>query len=159
MRYINLGCGEDYREGWMNVDRNGRFRPEADRGGEFVLHDLEETPWPFEDNQFERALADDVLEHIDPRRRPDFVSEVRRIVEPGGVFINKLPTHSGWDLSHYDVPQWYWPEHPRHEGQWDIERIDLRNNKISRVLPKRVTLSLLKYDAVWAARGVELHLR
>lgn len=159
MRRINLGCGDDYRDGWVNVDHNDEHHPDDVGDGTFVLHDLEETPWPFEDDSFEYALVDDVLEHIDPRRRPDFISEVRRIVEPGGEFVNKLPTHGGWDVSHYNVPPWYWPTHPRHDGQWDIERIALRKNKISRVLPKRIVLGLLKYDVIWAARGVEIHLR
>jgi predicted SAM-dependent methyltransferase len=152
MSRVNLGSGQDYRDGWVNVDVDPSCDPD-------VLFDLEVTPWPFGDDEFEHALVDDVLEHISPPRRPDFISEVRRIVEPGGVFVNKLPTHTGWDVSHYAVPQWYWAEHPRHEGQWEIDEVRLRGNAVSAILPKAAVLVLLKYDAVWAARGVELRLR
>lgn len=38
---LNLGCGNDIREGWVNLDINKKE-------GVNVVHDLNEVPLPFE---------------------------------------------------------------------------------------------------------------
>lgn len=160
MKRVNLGCGEDYRDGWINVDINEEFRPDDEGDGEFIRHDLHETPWSWAgDNEFTHLLVDNVFEHIAPPSRPDFLSECRRILEDGGTLVMKLPTHVGWDVSHYSVPPWYWAYHPRQKEQWRYDEIRLRKNVISKILPKKIALMLLKYDVIWAAREVELRLK
>ena len=42
MTKINLGCGHDYKDGWVNVDFYDDSKCD-------VVHDLEEFPWPWED--------------------------------------------------------------------------------------------------------------
>ncbi len=49
-----------------------------------VRHDLDNYPWPFEDNQFEEVYANSVIEHIE-----DLLScfgELHRILKPNGIF-------------------------------------------------------------------------
>lgn len=52
-RKLHLGCDEDYREGWHNVDVNPRVRADTH-------HDLDE-PWPFGPNEFSQIQANHVL--------------------------------------------------------------------------------------------------
>ena len=40
---LNLGCGHDYVDDWVNVDFYDNSKCD-------VVHDLEEFPWPWEDN-------------------------------------------------------------------------------------------------------------
>ena len=40
---LNLGCGKDYIDGWINVDFYDDLNCD-------VTHDLEEFPWPWDDN-------------------------------------------------------------------------------------------------------------
>ena len=40
---LNLGCGKDYRDGWVNVD----FYDDSTCD---IKHDLEIFPWPWEDD-------------------------------------------------------------------------------------------------------------
>ena len=40
---LNLGCGKDYIDGWVNVDFYDDSKCD-------VTHDLEEFPWPWEDD-------------------------------------------------------------------------------------------------------------
>jgi hypothetical protein len=54
---LNLGCGDFKIDGWVNVDKYGHF--DAD-----VVHDLEQFPWPFDDDTAEEVLLNHVLEHL-----------------------------------------------------------------------------------------------
>lgn len=54
---LNLGCGDCKLDGWVNVDKYTHFEPD-------VVHDLEEFPWPFEDDAAEELLLNHVLEHL-----------------------------------------------------------------------------------------------
>ncbi len=46
---INLGCGDDYREDWHNVDIQGDAADQR--------LDLEATPWPWPDDSFEQRSS------------------------------------------------------------------------------------------------------
>ncbi len=52
---LNLGCGDKYLPGFVNVDKYGN--PD-------VSHDLETFPWPWLDNQVAEVVAHHVLEHL-----------------------------------------------------------------------------------------------
>ena len=53
-RRLNLGCGKDLREGYINSDLLG--------GG--VQCDLRKFPWPWPDNYADEILMWNVLEHM-----------------------------------------------------------------------------------------------
>ena len=52
---LNLGCGQNLLEGYVNVDKFG----EPD-----LKHDLEEFPWPWDDASVTEVRLDHVLEHL-----------------------------------------------------------------------------------------------
>ncbi len=79
---LNLGCGNDIRKGWTNLDM-------YKHDGVDVVHNLEKYPYPFKDNQFELILADNVLEHLDDTI--GIMKELYRILRPGGKVILKFP--------------------------------------------------------------------
>lgn len=54
---LNLGCGEFKKSGYINVDYYSVSKPD-------IRHDLNEIPYPFEDDQFTVIEADHVLEHL-----------------------------------------------------------------------------------------------
>lgn len=56
---VNLGCGLDYRDGWVNVDWNPTGELRVDKS-----FNLEETPWPFEANTVDYVLMSHVVEHV-----------------------------------------------------------------------------------------------
>ena len=100
LKKLNLGAGEDFRAGYVNIDWQKETHPD-------VVHDLNALPYPFSDGEFDLIEASHVLEHLD---RPFFVMrELHRILKPGGTLIVKVPhfsrgfTHAehahGFDLS------------------------------------------------------------
>jgi len=55
-RKLEIGCGDNKRAGFTGMDI-------VSLEGIDVVHDMNEVPWPFEDNTFEEIVLDDVLEH------------------------------------------------------------------------------------------------
>ncbi|MFO1478193.1 MAG: methyltransferase domain-containing protein [Verrucomicrobiota bacterium] len=72
---VHLGCGTDYRPGWINCDVVADVR--ADKH-----FDLETFPWPFEDNSVDEIFMDQVLEHLSDTMK--VMAEIHRILRPGG---------------------------------------------------------------------------
>jgi SAM-dependent methyltransferase len=82
---LNLGCGNDVREDYTNVD-NFSSNPKSPN---VINADLRIFPWPFQDNSADEILMNHVLEHM-----PDtyaVVSEIKRILRPGGFFHGQVP--------------------------------------------------------------------
>lgn len=78
---LNLGCGHDVRDGWINADI-------APGPGVDVICNANER-LPFDDEQFTHVLLDNVLEHLqDPYRA---LLEVHRVTEAGGSVVVRVP--------------------------------------------------------------------
>ncbi len=82
---LNLGCGEDKKTGYINVDWSPLPNPD-------VVHDLNAIPYPFEDGSIDLIEAFHVLEHLD---RPFVVmKEFHRILKVDGKLHIKVPHFS-----------------------------------------------------------------
>ncbi|GIZ52009.1 glycosyltransferase family 9 protein [Noviherbaspirillum aridicola] len=77
---INLGCGRDYRPGWLNVDFFDAAQPDQ-------VVDLERTPWPLDNDCAEFILMKHVLEHLgkDTQSFLSIMSELYRIAKPDAL--------------------------------------------------------------------------
>jgi SAM-dependent methyltransferase len=113
MSELLIGCGNSRNkklrfgdEGWADlttIDHDPNC-------GADVVHDLEQYPWPFEDNSFDECHAYCVLEHLG--RQGDYKSffatfaEIYRILKPGGILGAFCPS---WQS------EWAWgdPSHTR----------------------------------------------
>jgi SAM-dependent methyltransferase len=80
---LDIGCGNNKRDP-AAVGMDIRDYDDAD-----VIHDLNETPWPFDDNQFERIDAYSVLEHVEDI--PKVMAEIHRIAKPSATVRGKVP--------------------------------------------------------------------
>lgn len=83
---LNLGCGTDYLDGWVNVDR-GNCRHD-------VQHDIESFPWPFDDSSADYILMKHILEHISPDNFSKVMSELCRVGKAGAIVQIEAP-HAG----------------------------------------------------------------
>lgn len=77
--WLNLGCGYVKLVDHWNVDINPRCNPDE-------IIDIERTPWPYMDNQFQQITAHNVLEHVgrDPDVFLSVIKEMYRVTKPGG---------------------------------------------------------------------------
>jgi predicted SAM-dependent methyltransferase len=83
---LNLGCGFDKRDGWLNVDNFAECAPDK-------LVDIEQTPWDLPTDGFELVLMKHVLEHVGATFDgfAAVMRELYRITEPGGIVEIHVP--------------------------------------------------------------------
>jgi len=86
---LNLGCGLDQRqsteeEKWVNVDIREEVKPD-------LVWDMEKTPYPFPDCEFDLVLLKDSLEHVSFRRVENVIKECYRILKPDGKLMIQCP--------------------------------------------------------------------
>jgi len=95
MNKLNLGCGLDYKEGYINMD----FNEEVKADKHFNLNEL---PYPFKSNSFSEILMIRILEHLN---NPDLVmKEIHRIAKPKAIIKIRVPhfssIHTWIDIEH-----------------------------------------------------------
>ncbi len=79
---INLGSGNDKREGYINVDSDKQFKPDK-------VEDVRKLS--FQDNYADEILARDILEHIPIEECQKTLHEWKRVLKPGGKLIIQCP--------------------------------------------------------------------
>jgi len=85
-RVLEMGCGQVKH--WPHsvaIDINPRSIAD-------VIHDLNVTPYPFEENSFDIVIAEHVIEHLDDVIKT--LEEIHRILKPGGRFYMEVPHYS-----------------------------------------------------------------
>lgn len=102
-RLLDLGCGEyprflastEFAEKHGVDRRAGSDGHAASAGITRTDCDLETiTTLPFQDNYFDVVTMLAVFEHVDPAKLGTIVSEIRRVLKPGGMYI--LTTPAAW---------------------------------------------------------------
>ena len=91
LRRLNLGCGRDIREGYVNLDR-------LKLPGVDLVHDLGQFPYPFAENCFDEIAARDILEHLGDTVR--VMEELWRILKPGGILRVRVPHARSMNFLH-----------------------------------------------------------
>jgi SAM-dependent methyltransferase len=104
-RELNLGCGRERREGWLNVDRAAQVAPDLE-------WDLDRFPYPLPESHFEHIFAGDIVEHLDDI--PAFMREAHRLLVAGGVLEITTP-HFSCANSYTD------PTHRHHLGYFSLD--------------------------------------
>ena len=75
-RVLDIGCGANKVPGAIGMDINPRTAAD-------VIHDLDDLPYPFADDQFDEVIGRHVIEHVrDPMA---VMNELHRITRHGGL--------------------------------------------------------------------------
>jgi len=85
MTKLNLGCGTDIKEGYVNLDI-------IKREGVNKVHDVNKFPYPFQKDHFDEVYASHLLEHVEDVLK--VMEELYRIVKPDGILRIKVPYFS-----------------------------------------------------------------
>jgi len=139
-RVLDIGCGRGLmlaklkENGWTAVGTESSSAA-SEYGRDVLGLDIkiaaELADCGFEDNAFDAVALWHVLEH---QARPfEFLTEVRRILKPGGVLIAEVPNFGSWQAG-MNKGRWIYTEVPRHlfhfsfgclrdilgAGQWEM---------------------------------------
>lgn len=123
---LNLGCGNDYRQGWLNIDISPEVNPD-------MHFDAFSFPWKdLLDGHFELVLVNHLVEHIPHAVKGSsgegffvFFEEIYRILKDYGAVLLKVPhwkhpntfidpTHTR--VLHRKTFEFFDPSHPSHYG-------------------------------------------
>lgn len=148
MKKLNVGCGLDVKEGFVNMDIH-KFE------GVDVVWDLNKTPFPFKDNTFSYVLVQHVLEHLDDVT--ETMQELWRITKKNGIIdvavphfasVNavKDPTHKNFfalaTFQFFEKPEEkhnYYSTTMKMNYKITEKKIIVSNNKILRTLNPMIT--------------------
>jgi SAM-dependent methyltransferase len=86
-RKLNVGCGYDYRQGYLNVDLHAVHKPD-------LVADVTRLPM-LPDAAFDEIVAQDVLEHFERARTAPALAEWSRLLVAGGVLHVRVPSLLG----------------------------------------------------------------
>lgn len=104
MRKINLGCGNDIKKGWINIDSVKL------NGVDYVVN-LSSDKLPFDDESIDEVLCQDVMEHVD---YIFLMREIHRILKPQAKVYIRVP--------HFSYHRAY--EDPTHIHYFSAETFD-----------------------------------
>jgi len=80
---LNIGCGEDYKTGYIGIDRV-KFNEHVN-----IICDLDKNMLPFKSNSVDECFISHVLEHLE---RPELlIQEMKRILKDGGLLHITVP--------------------------------------------------------------------
>ncbi len=145
MKELLIGCGHsrekrlgvEGRKGWSDLttmDMSKHVNPD-------VVHNLENLPYPFKDEEFDEIHAYEVLEHCGQQGDWRFYfaqfREFDRILKPGGYMFITCPN---WDK------RWAWGD-PGHTRIIGFEQLMFLNKSIYTDGAKKT--SMTDYSHVW----------
>ena len=152
---LNLGSGKRYDSAAVNLDITEDTNPD-------VVHDLEQIPWPFPDDRFERVVAIDVIEHLSDSLAT--MAEIHRVTKPGGTVTIATPHFSSsnafTDLTHraffgyfsldYLTGEHFHDFYTRERFIMRRRRIWFRPGLVNRVVQKLAARYPERYEQRWA---------
>lgn len=150
---LNLGCGFDKREGWLNVDNFAPCEPDQ-------LLDIEATPWDLPTDRFEHVLLRHVLEHVgaDFETFGAVIRELYRVTAPGGrveVHLPHVRHDSFWiDPTHVRgyMPQTFRMLSKRSNREWAENRANMTLLAEMLDVDFEVERVVHVFDDAWAER-------
>ncbi len=150
LKILDLGCGKKKRKGAIGVDFSDKHRAD-------IIHNLNNFPYPFDDDEFDEIYLDNVLEHLDDVLL--VMEEVHRICKPGGMVKVIVPYfRSVWAFidpthKHYFTVDSFAYFDPRHVICQRYDYSDVRfflektifNEDIGNSIFKRLVVKLANY--------------
>ncbi len=130
---LNLGCGKNILQGWINLDI-------VANNGVDVIADLDQckkTKLPFKNNEIDEFLASHIIEHL--HNSLPFMEEIHRIAKPNAKATFKVPYGSSDEafedpthvkqyflnsFSYFSQPFYCFADYA-YRGDWLIEKIVL----------------------------------
>lgn len=99
---LNIGCGWNKLNGFVNIDKAREVKPD-------IIADIEKG-LPFPDNSFDYIYSEHCLEHIEPQNWRFVLNEIARVAKDGCILELKLPfdnTGQRTNADHFRTFSWH----------------------------------------------------
>lgn len=83
---LNVGCGTDYKDGWINIDNNSDANIEKLDLNWDLRH-----PLPFPENSVDYIFNEHFIEHLTVEEGQAAIKDLMRVLKPGGVMRIATP--------------------------------------------------------------------
>lgn len=83
---LNVGCGTDYKNGWINIDNNS-----DDNIEKLDLNWDLRNPLPFKDGSVDYIFNEHFVEHLTVEESQRAIKDFMRTLKPGGVMRIAMP--------------------------------------------------------------------
>ena len=83
---LNVGCGTDYKDGWINIDNNSDANIEK-----LDLNWDLRYPLPFPENSVDYIFNEHFIEHLTVEEGQAAIKDLMRVLKPGGVMRIATP--------------------------------------------------------------------
>ncbi|HSX32082.1 MAG TPA: methyltransferase domain-containing protein [Candidatus Saccharimonadales bacterium] len=83
---LNVGCGTDYKKGWINIDNNS--------DNNIKKLDLNwdlRNPLPYDEGSVDFIFNEHLIEHLTPEEGQVVIKDLMRVLKPGGVLRMATP--------------------------------------------------------------------
>jgi len=117
---LNVGCGTDYKDGWINIDNNS-----DDNIEKLDLNWDLRKPLPFHDNSVDFIFNEHFFEHLTTDEAEKTIKDLMRVLKPGGVMRIAMPdlavvvdTYRNLPLNKDPVIQAYGLDFIRTRAEW-----------------------------------------
>lgn len=108
-KVLDIGCGRNKYKGKEGDTVIGMDKIEYP--GVDIIHDMDDLPLPFEDNDFDMVYMHHVLECS--KRPKEVIEDIHRILKPDGIFKLIVP--------HFSNPKTYHFVHATHWGYTSLD--------------------------------------
>ena len=99
LKMLNVGCGTDYKKGWVNVDNNSDNN--IDKLD--INWDLRNS-LPIDDNSVDFIFNEHFVEHLSPDEARVALADLMRVLKPGGVMRVAMPDLESVVNDYLNVP-------------------------------------------------------
>lgn len=96
---LNVGCGTDYKKGWINIDNNS-----DDNIEKLDLNWDLRNPLPFDDNSIDFIFNEHFFEHLTVEEAQPIMKDFERVLKPGGAMRIAMPDLEGVVNNYLHVP-------------------------------------------------------
>ena len=134
---LDIGCGANKQEGFVGMDARKL-------DGVDIVHNLEDFPWPLDDDSCLTITGSHIVEHIKPWFMLGFMNEIWRVMKVGGQLAFSLPY--GWSYGYIQDPTHC---NPCNEATWQYFDSDYPLYNIYFPKPWKIT----KGFPVWQVNG------
>lgn len=133
-KVLDIGCGKGKHQvagaEVIGID----VEPDSDAD---IIHNLNTIPWPFDDNEFDEVICQDILEHLDDIL--PIMREIIRISRYGSIIGIRTPHYS----SYYAYTD---PDHKHQFGYYTFDRFGSEGFK---VISKKIL-----FPRIWRILGL-----